>query len=73
MKTNGKIQLFPFLRVVLMLIAGIIVGDMLSDILPSIMYLIVLIVTIVPLCFIRMRPVTETSFLFSSWEYGLLS
>lgn len=72
MKTNGKIQLFPFLRVVLMLIAGIIVGDMLSDILPSIMYLIVLIVTIVPLCFIRMRPVTETCLiLFSFFVLGI--
>ena len=66
MDTNGKIQLFPLLRIAIALGLGVVAGDGVGDRLPVWVWLSVLGVTLIPLCFMRFRPVTETCRLYSA-------
>lgn len=66
MDTNGKIQLFPLLRIAIALGLGVVTGDGVGDRLPVWVWLSVLGAMLIPLCFMRFRPVTETCMLYSA-------
>lgn len=64
MDTNGKIQLFPLLRIAVVLCAGIIMGDGVGDRVPLWLWLSILGLLLFPLCFTRFKPVIETCLIF---------
>lgn len=72
METNGKIQLFPFLRVALMLILGIIIGDSWFREVPPIYFLFALVFLLIIFHFIKYKPIIETTIiLFSFFVFGI--
>lgn len=66
MDTNGKIQLFPLLRIAIALVLGVVAGDGVGDRLPVWIWLSMLGAMLVPLCFTRFKPVTETCLIYAA-------
>ena len=66
MKVNGKVQLYPFARIALMLIAGIVVGDRFCG--PQVVraYALASIALLAVFFFLWKRPVVQTCVLFLS-------
>lgn len=75
MEVNGRIQLYPMLRVALALAVGIIVGSQWGGRLPSMAWLLVVIGLIASTFLARRKPVLQTSLLlaavlaFGIWDY----
>lgn len=66
MKTNGRIQLYPVLRIAVFFAAGIIVGERCYGVLPATVWLSALVVALVAAFALRRRAVAQTVAVFSA-------
>ena len=57
MITNGRVQLYPFLRVALMLVVGVVVGEAYSSSVAQIVYASVAVALVVASLFCWRKPV----------------
>lgn len=68
MITNGRVQLWPFLRVALFLVVGVLIGDALDCRVPSCVwmwaYVALLSAFVVSYFFLRKHPIFQTVVLF---------
>lgn len=74
MEVNGKIQLYPMMRIVVALILGILIGDRWGGSLPSVAWLGVMIALLVIVNVSRERPVFQSiTLLLSTMMFGIWS
>lgn len=74
MEVNGKIQLYPMMRIVVALILGILIGDRWGGSLPSVVWLGMMIALLVIVNIARERPVSQSiSLLLSTMMFGIWS
>ena len=64
MITNGRVQLYPFLRVALMLVVGVVVGEAYSSSVAQIVYASVAVALVVASLFCWRKPVLQTCLVF---------
>lgn len=69
MKTNGKIQLYPMLRVVLFLIFGIIIGEALCGVVRPVAWLTMLVCCIVGFLVTWRWAVFQSLFMLAAWFF----
>lgn len=60
-RPNGVIQLFPLMRIALMLVLGIIAGDAFSSFIPSAAWLVLFILSLILFMLTRNRPLTAST------------
>ena len=60
-RPNGVIQLFPLMRIALMLVLGIIAGDAFSSFIPSAAWLVLFVLSLILFRLTRNRPLTAST------------
>ena len=79
MKVNGSIQLYPLLRVVLALGAGILLGSVLGNILSPYVWLMAMFISLLMAFVVNQRPILQsvvillTILLFGVWRFSIRS
>ncbi|MCH4147398.1 MAG: competence protein ComEC family protein [Prevotella sp.] len=72
MEVNGKIQLYPMLRIALMLILGIVIGDLIGDKVPTVIWVADMIILLIIVNVARNRPILQSiTILLSSFFFGV--
>jgi len=72
MEVNGKYQLYPMMRIALMLILGIIIGDMIGDQVPTTVWLTGMIILLIVVTVARDKPLLQSvAIIFAPVFFGI--